>query len=132
MRYTLEYIQSLVDNKREWQVGNRWVWHDTFLKQWQLKVQLEEKAYWFLTVFVNDDGTFCKYSLDEEAADDSHYQFVDEAAIRNEIYQQGDEKLLLDEVLTRYARENGGNALYKLIKPYITFQITYRDWDWDD
>lgn len=132
MCYTLEYIQSLVDNKREWQVGNRWVWHDTFLKQWQLKVQLEEKAYWFLTVFVNDDGTFCKYSLDEEAADDSHYQFVNEAAIRNEIYQQGDEKLLLDEVLTRYARENDGIALYKLIKPYITFQITYRDWDWDD
>lgn len=132
MNYTLKYIQSLEGKEREYQVGGRWVWHDTSLKQWQLTVQLEDNAYWFLSVFMNDDGSFSKYSLDEEAAEDAHYHFVNEPAIRNQIYQMGDEKLLLDEVLMRYASEKGGFALYKLIKPYVTSQYFYRSWDWDD
>lgn len=47
----------------------------------------------------------------KEAADDSHYHLVNEDAIRDRIYQTGDEKLLPDEVLTRYTSEHGGFAL---------------------
>ena len=129
MNYTLEYLHSLEENKREQCVGNRWVWHDVFLKQWQLKVQLEETAYWFLTVFINDDGTFSRYSLDEEGADDSHYHFINEAAIRKQVYQPGDEQLLLDEILIRYAGSYGGDALLRLIKPHLTAQYHYHDYD---
>lgn len=129
MYYTLNYIQSLEGKERECRVGDRWVWHDTSLHQWQLKVQLEESAYWFLTVIINEDGSFYTYRLDKEAADDSHYHFVNEAAIRKQLYHPGDESLLLDEILTRYVGENGGSALYLLIRPYITAQYHYHSWD---
>lgn len=125
MKYTLKYVQSFEGKKRERKVGDRWAWHDEWLHQWQFKVQLEETAYWFLTVFINDDGTLSKYSLDEEAASDSHYHFENEAAIRNQIYQPGDENRLLDEILTRYTGEHGGLELYRLIMPYVTAQYHY-------
>lgn len=134
MEYTLEYIQSLEGIEREKKVGGREAWHDTSLKQWRLRVQLEPKAYWFLSVLINDDGRFDTFFLDEEAADDSHYGFTNEKAIRKRLYQPGDERLLLDEILARYARENGGSALYwKLIRRYVTEQYHYCDYDdYDD
>ena len=118
MDYTLEYIQSLEGVEREYIVGGREVRHDTILKQWRLRVQLEPNAYWFLSVLINDNGRLSTFFLDEEAADDSHYGFTNENAIREQLYQPGDESLLLDEILIRYAKENGGSALYwQLIRP---------------
>lgn len=46
---------------------------------------------WFLSVFVHADGCVEKYSLDKEAADDSHYEFVEERKVRSRIYIRGDE-----------------------------------------
>lgn len=123
--YTLKYLQSLEGRPRETGIGTRSVWHDISMKQWRLTVQLEEKRYWFLSVFIKEDGTFSKFSLDEESADDSHYEFVNEAAIRDKIYQPGDERLLLDDILIRYAGENGAGSLLSLIGPYITAQFHY-------
>ena len=131
MNYTLEYIQSFEGKERNWQVGDRWGWHDNILKQWKLNVQLEDTAYWFLSVFFNDDGSFDTYCLDEAAADDSHYHFGHESAIREQLYRPGDERLLLDEILIRYADENGGSALLRLIKPYVISQYHFHDYDFD-
>ena len=130
MDYTLEYIQSLEGVEREYIVGGREVRHDTILKQWRLRVQLEPNAYWFLSVLINDNGRLSTFFLDEEAADDSHYGFTNENAIREQLYQPGDDSLLLDEILIRYAKENGGSALYwQLIRPYVTEQYHYCDYD---
>lgn len=130
MDYTLEYIQSLEGVEREYIVGGREVRHDTILKQWRLRVQLEPNAYWFLSVLINDNGRFNTFFLDEEAADDSHYGFTNEKAIREQLYQPGDESLLLDQILIRYAKQNGSSALYwQLIRPYVTEQYHYCDYD---
>ena len=67
----------------------------------------------FAPVFINDDVFPCKYSLDEEAADDSRCQFVNEISIRKQAYQAGDERQLLEAILIRYAGEYGGNALLR-------------------
>lgn len=123
--YTLNYLKSLEGKKREFKVGSRTVWHDRTCRQWRLTVQLEETRYWFLSVFIREDGTFSKFSLDYEAASDSHYEFENEAAIRDFVYRPGDEKLLLDEILIRYCAEFGGNAVLSLISPYVTAQFHY-------
>ncbi len=125
LMYTLKYLLSLEGQKRECKVGSRWVWHDVSMHQWRLTVQLEETRYFFLSVFIREDGTFSKFSLDYEAASDSHYEFVNEAAVRDAVYRPGDEKLLLDEILSRYAREFGGDALLSLIYPYVTAEFHY-------
>ena len=123
--YTLKYLQTLEGKGRSFTVGGRWVWHDISMNQWRLTIQLEETRYWFLSVFIKEDGTFRKFSLDYEAASDSHYEFVNEAAIRDLVYQPGDEKLLFDEILIRYIAQHSGDALLHLISPYITAQFHY-------
>ena len=84
--YTLKYLRSLEGKKRNYTVGDRWVWHDRSMNQWRLTVQLEETRYWFLSVFIKEDGTFNKFSLDYEGASDSHYEFTSEAAIRDILF----------------------------------------------
>ena len=113
--YTLKYVKSFEWEKRTFSVGDRWAWHDISLEQW----------YWFLSAFFKEDGTLIKYSLDYEAAADFHYEFTNEAAVCNDIYQPGDERLLFDEILIRYAARYGGDALYSLIRPYITAQFHF-------
>ena len=123
--YTLKYLRSLEGKKRNYTVGDRWVWHDRSMNQWRLTVQLEETRYWFLSVFIKEDGTFNKFSLDYEGASDSHYEFASEAEIRDILYQPGDERLLFDEILIRYVTQHSGDALLRLISPYITAQFHF-------
>ena len=125
--YTLEYLKSLEGKERNYTVGDRWVRHDISGKQWVLTVQLEKTRYWFLSVYIKEDGTFSKYYLDYEAASDSHYEFRSEMPIRRKVYQPGDDELLLDEILVRYAAEHGGDALLGLIRGHITAQYHYYD-----
>ena len=55
------------------------------MEKWRLRIQLDSKQLWFLSVFVRDDGRFEKYSLDKETANDSHYEFTNEQVIRKNI-----------------------------------------------
>ena len=91
-----------------------------------MTVQLDQDREWFLSVFFMEDGKFDKFSLDEETASDSHYEFDDEAAIREMFYMQGDEKRYLDEIFVRCIAEYGGKKLTKLLTPYLTAQYHYR------
>ena len=102
-RYTLEYLKSFIGAEWKRGVGERTVWHDVFLHKWRLRIQLDEEHYWYLSVFIHDDGSFDKYSLDE------------------------DERLLFDTVLIRYVKENSGNALLKMIRPSVTKEFHYYD-----
>ena len=78
-----------------------------------------------MSVFVGEDGDLKEFSLDYEGAADSHYEFTDEKAIRDMLYRPGDEKLYFHEILVRYVKEYGGNALLNQIMPYVTAQFHY-------
>ena len=78
-----------------------------------------------MSVFVGENGGLIEFSLDYEGAADSHYEFTDEKAIRDKLYRPGDEKLYFHEILVRYVKEYGGNALLNQIMPYVTAQFHY-------
>lgn len=119
-RYTRDFIESFRDADRTYGVGGINFGDDVSINTLRLTIQLEESRFWFLTVFVKYDSDLISFSLDEEAADDSHYQFVDEASVRSVIYEEGDEDLYLHEVFIRYLKDHKGSELYYKIKPYIT------------
>lgn len=133
-RYTLEYIMSLGCHEQEiifrTPPGTCYVSHDQSMKKWRLRVQLDKVRLWFLSVFVHDDGSFDKYSLDLEAANDCHYEFVEEEKIRKALYAPGDENQYFHEILIRYVQQHGGDALLDLIRPCIAQAFCY--WDFDD
>ena len=90
-----------------------------------MRIQLDEEAEWFLSVFVLADGSFDRYSLDLELTSDSHYEFSDEEKVRQALYQPGDENRYFAEILIRYMAEHGGSRLLEKIRPFVTAQFHY-------
>lgn len=124
-QYTLEYIMEQKCRLEERVPGACHVRHDQSMKKWHLQIQLDTEHLWYLSVFVRDDGSFEKYSLDKEAANDSHYEFVEEQKIRKSLHIAGDEKKYFHEVLIRYVQAHGGEALLNQIMPYVTEQFHF-------
>lgn len=122
--YTLEYIAQKC-HPEEKAPGACSVWHDQSEQKWRLTIQLDENWLWFLSVYIRDNGTFECFWLDYEAADDSHYQFLDEQAIRKDLYAEGDENRYFHEILIRFVKEHGGSWLLSKIEPYITNQYHF-------
>lgn len=120
--YSLDYIESLSTSHSQAVK----IVHDDFLNHWRLTFQLEPQRYWFLSVFVNDNGKVAKYSLDYEAASDSHYEFSDAASIRKLLYKENDDILLLHEMFIRFVEEKDGFALLKL-EALANHPISYDD-----
>ena len=86
---------------------------------------MDAERYYFLSVFIGEDGRLDTFSLDEEGAADSHYEFKEEREIRKKLYVAGDEDKYLDEILIRYAAQYGPQCLKGLILPYVTAQFHY-------
>lgn len=124
-QYTLGYIMAREGHSEERAPGACRVRHDQSMKKWCLQIQLDNEHLWYLSVFVRDDGSFEKYSLDEEAANDSHYEFVEEQNIRKKLYATGDENKYFHEILIRYVQAHGGNKLLSQIMPYVTEQFHF-------
>lgn len=124
-QYTLEYIMAKEEHQDEKYSGAYHISHDKSMEKWRLRIQLDSKRQWFLSVFVRDDGRFEKYSLDKETANDSHYVFTNEQVIRKNIYAPGDENKYFHEILARYVQANGGEALLSQIMPYVTAQFHF-------
>lgn len=125
-QYDLDYIVKATENRFGERVpGSCEVSHDKSLHQWRIMIQLDEERLWFLSVFLREDGSFVNYSLDEEAASDSHYVFKEEQCIRSKLYVSGDRDKYFHEILIRYLKEHGGAALCKLIIPYVTAQFHF-------
>ena len=125
-QYTLEYIiMAKKEHPDKKYSGAYHISHDKSMEKWRLRIRLDSKQLWFLSVFVCDDGRFEKYSLDKETANDSHYEFTNEQAIRKNIYAPGDEKKYFHEILARYVQANGGEALLSQIMPYVTAQFHF-------
>lgn len=123
--YSLEYVKSRENTVPENRPGGRFSSYDSVLRRWKMRIQLDSERIWFLSVFLDNDGRFNKYSLDRELAEDSHYEFSDEVSIRNSLYKPGDEKMYFAEVLIRYIAEYGGEKLLRVIRPYITAEYHF-------
>ena len=76
-------------------------------------------------MFLHQDGSFEKYSLDKETANDSHYEFVEEQAVRKKLNAVGEEDKFFHEILIRYVKSCGGNELLNQILPYVTKQFHF-------
>ncbi|MGM9522184.1 MAG: ADP-ribosylglycohydrolase family protein [Oscillospiraceae bacterium] len=124
-RYTLDHMMAQEGRPRGQVPGAQSARLDKSLHKWHLQIQLDEKGLWFLSVFVYENGSFDKYSLDREAASDSHYEFQAEQEIRKKLYVSGDENRYFHEIMIRYVKEHGGEALLSLIMPYVTAQFHY-------
>ena len=128
-QYTIDAIKELADRAED---GTFELFDDRSLKKWRLIVKLDPARYWFLSVFVSYSGEVISYSLDHEAADDSHYIFVDEDGIRMLLYKDdGDEELYIHEIMLRYMKEHNddGDKLLARIWPYIIDQYHFSDYD---
>lgn len=123
--YNLDYVTAQKDRIEEKMPGACRVWHDQAMKKWRIHIQLDDDRVWYLSVFINDDGSFEKFSLDKEAANDSHYVFWEEQKIRDSMYVLGDENKYFHEILIRYINEYGGEALESQILPYVTEQFHF-------
>lgn len=124
-RYTLDYIMAREGFPKERVPGAFHARYDQSMGKWHLRIQLDNEHLWYLSVFIRDDGSFEKYSLDKEAANDSHYEFVEEQKIRKSIYSVGDENKYFHEILIPYVYAFGGEALLNKIMPYVTEQFHF-------
>ena len=124
-QYTLDYVMAQKNRADERVPGACLVRHDQSIEKWRLQIQLDDEHLWYLSVFVCDDGRLEKFSLDKEAADDSHYEFSEEQKIRDSMYISGDENKYFHEVLMRFVKRHGGAALLNAIMPYVTNQFHY-------
>ena len=123
--YDLEYIKKVEGQKRTFGVNAQNVGYDISMKQWRLRAQLDEKSYYYLSVFFDEEGTIQNYSLDEEAAHDSHDEFRNEKAVRWRLYQPGDEHKYLHEIFSCYIKKSGGMALHQALEPFILAEFHY-------
>lgn len=124
-QFSLSYIKSLENIKTEKRAGRREARFDVSSDKWRLRIQLDDSGIWFLSVFVNSSGSLDSFSLDKELASDSHYVFTDEFGIRKKLYQTGDNCRCFDDILIRYVKQYGGEALLDALYPFITAQYHY-------
>jgi len=125
LQYGFETVLEMEGQPKKNGIGEKYVYHDISSKKWRLIIQLDEKRYWFLSVFFDDNGMLEKFSLDYEGGADDHYEFVDEVKIREKLYVSGDESRFLGEIFAKYIEEYGANRLLNLLEPYITAQFHY-------
>ncbi len=123
--YSLDYIISKENAVTDNRASSRTASYDRSMRQWCLRIQLDDDRRMFLSVFFHENGTFAMFSLDDEGACDSHYEFVNEKGVRRKMYEEGDENKYLDEILTRYAKQHGASALVDAMMPFITAQFHY-------
>ncbi len=125
-QYTLQYVKQQGECCLKEKIpGACCVRYDKCLKKWHLKIQLDDECLWYLSVFLHQDGSFEKYSLDKETANDSHYEFVEEQAVRKKLNAVGEEDKFFHEILIRYVKSCGGNELLNQILPYVTKQFHF-------
>lgn len=60
-QYTLEYIMAKEEHPDKKYSGTYHISHDKSMEKWRLRIRLDSKQLWFLSVFVRDDGRFEKY-----------------------------------------------------------------------
>ncbi len=123
--YSLEYIKGYFNSNMEKHPGARTSTYDSSLKKWRMRIQLDESGRWFLSVFRNEDGTLDKYSLDDECADDSQYEFVDEIGVKKKLCTHENENKYLAEIMIDFIKSHSASELLKQIYPFVTKEFHY-------
>ena len=125
--YTLEYLLECKKNTKKNDFGEYDIRHDDSMGKWRMRIPLEKTKYWFLSVFIGDDGVLDKYSLDYEGASDSHYEFNISLKEASEVFREyiGKGPCYLDEALARYVSDHDGSILQEKLLPYIGASYSY-------
>jgi O-acetyl-ADP-ribose deacetylase (regulator of RNase III) len=92
----------------------------------QKRIALDLEKLYFLTTYHyrNAPDLIDFYSLDVESANDSHFQFSEEASVRI-CEQLGFKPNAIGAALSTYLKKHGGPALESLIKKFATKEFHY-------
>lgn len=123
--HSLEEAESLPTEQPSRSLGRKWVYYDRSLGKTRMYIQLDNEAYWYLSIFFNESGQIDMYSLDYEGASDSHYEFKDEMAVRRALGAEHQNDRFLDEIMTQYILNHSIWSMLDAIKPYITAQYHF-------
>ena len=103
-------------------VGADRVFWDTSQKTFRRTYQLEETRTYFLSSFMNEEGTITKYSLDVETAEDSHYEILPEkmAQLMQILQKKMNQKYLRNPAVScaYFLQHHDGMDLLALLKEY--------------
>ena len=103
-------------------VGADRVFWDTSQKTFRRTYQLEETRTYFLSSFMNEEGTITKYSLDVETAEDSHYEILPEkmAQLTQILQKKMNQKYLRNPAVScaYFLQHHDGMDLLALLKEY--------------
>ena len=101
--------------------ADRVLW-DTSQKTFRRTYQLEETRTYFLSSFMNEEGTITKYSLDVETAEDSHYEILPEkmAQLMQILQKKMNQKYLRNPAVScaYFLQHHDGMDLLALLKEY--------------
>ena len=101
--------------------ADRVLW-DTSQKTFRRTYQLEETRTYFLSSFMNEEGTITKYSLDVETAEDSHYEILPEkmAQLTQILQKKMNQKYLRNPAVScaYFLQHHDGMDLLALLKEY--------------
>ena len=104
-------------------VGADRVFWDTSQKTFRRTYQLEETRTYFLSSFMNEEGTITKYSLDVETAEDSHYEILPEKMdqLTQILQKKMNQKYLRNPAVScaYYLQHHDGMDLIALLKEYL-------------
>ena len=103
-------------------VGADRVFWDSSQKTFRRTYQLEETRTFFLSSFMNEEGTITKYSLDVETAEDSHYEILPEkmAQLTQILQKKMNQKYLRNPAVScaYFLQHHDGMDLLALLKEY--------------
>ena len=101
--------------------ADRVLW-DTSQKTFRRTYQLEETRTYFLSSFMNEEGTITKYSLDVETAEDSHYEILPEKMdqLTQILQKKMNQKYLRNPAVScaYFLQHHDGMDLLALLKEY--------------
>ena len=101
--------------------ADRVLW-DTSQKTFRRTYQLEETRTYFLSSFMNEEGTITKYSLDVETAEDSRYEILPEkmAQLTQILQKKMNQKYLRNPAVScaYFLQHHDGMDLLALLKEY--------------
>ena len=103
-------------------VGADRIFWDTSRKTFRRTYQLEETRTYFLSSFMNEEGTITKYSLDVETAEDSHYEILPEkmAQLTQILQKEMNQKYPRNPAVScaYFLQHHDGMNLLELLKEY--------------
>ncbi|MBR6955092.1 MAG: hypothetical protein IKH77_08685 [Clostridia bacterium] len=124
--HTMEEANALPEHNFVRSIGRAWASRDRSTGKTRMCIQLDREAFCFLSIFfISSTGALEKYSLDWEAASDSHYEFKNEAAVRRALGAEQLDSRYLDEIMIQYLGSHSPGRLLEAVMPWVTAQYHF-------